>query len=183
MSREVTFIAKLPRRSIARAQRFEIVDDVMTQGTLYSVKPDDTVDHALQLLVQHRVTGLPVVDEQNKVIGVVSDFDLLALDTLGRTNEDKALFPSADQTWQAFKEVKKLVAKSAGKKVKDVMTAQPITARKGQDLEEAVRLLLTKKIHRLPVVDSEGRLAGVLSRGNVVKAALAARKAVMEASA
>jgi hypothetical protein len=49
-------------------------------------------------------------------VGVVSDFDLLALDALGKTNDDFALFPQPTETWQAFKSLKALVAKSAGKK-------------------------------------------------------------------
>lgn len=52
--------------------------------------------------MQHRITGLPVVNDKNVVVGVVSDFDLLALDALGRVNESKgsSLFPEAEQTWQ-----------------------------------------------------------------------------------
>lgn len=152
----------------------------MSSGALFTCSPDDTVDAALEQLVAHRVTGLPVVDPSSgKVVGVVSDYDLLALDTLGRVtgSEDKALFPAPDQTWQAFKEVKTLLAKSSGKKVRDVMTASPITVFPGADLDSAAALLLRKRVHRLPVVDEQtGKLVGVLSRGNLVKAALAIRK-------
>ncbi|GIL95813.1 hypothetical protein Vretimale_1755 [Volvox reticuliferus] len=103
-------------RAKASIETANLVKDVMTSGKLFSCGPDDTVDSALELLVQHRITGLPVVDGDNRVVGVVSDFDLLALDAVGRVNEDQNLFPSADQSWQAFKEVKKMLAKSAGKK-------------------------------------------------------------------
>lgn len=152
----------------------------MTGGNIYSCRPEDTVDAALEMLVQHRITGLPVVDTSSRVVGVVSDYDLLALDQLGQTKDDRQLFPQADETWQAFKEVKRLLAKSSGKKVKDVMTATPITVRPETGLDEAATLLLSKKIHRLPVVDAEGKLVGVLSRGNLVKAALAVRKAAAQ---
>ncbi len=49
-------------------------------------------------------------------VGVVSDFDLLALDKLGKVADDTLMFPTADDTWQAFKEVKTLLAKTSGKK-------------------------------------------------------------------
>jgi len=159
---------------------YETVADAMTGGNIYSCQPEDTVDAALEMLVQHRITGLPVVDNSSRVVGVVSDYDLLALDQLGKTKDDRQLFPQADETWQAFKEVKRLLAKSSGKKVKDVMTATPITVRPETGLDEAATLLLSKKIHRLPVVDAEGKLIGVLSRGNLVKAALAVRKAAAQ---
>ncbi|GLC44307.1 hypothetical protein PLESTB_000763800 [Pleodorina starrii] len=164
-------------RAKAPLETAHLVSDVMTSGRLFSCGPDDTVDAALELLVQHRITGLPVVDAENRVVGVVSDFDLLALDAVGRVNEDQNLFPSADQSWQAFKEVKKMLAKSAGKKIKDVMTSNPITVRPETNLENATNILIVKKIRRLPVVDADGKLVGLISRGNIVKAALAARKA------
>ncbi|GIL59366.1 hypothetical protein Vafri_14249, partial [Volvox africanus] len=126
-------------RAKASVETAHLVKDVMTSGKLFSCGPEDTVDSALELLVQHRITGLPVVDAENRVVGVVSDFDLLALDAVGRVNEDQNLFPSADQSWQAFKEVKKMLAKSAGKKIKDVMTVQPITVRPETNLEDATK--------------------------------------------
>ncbi|GAX78996.1 hypothetical protein CEUSTIGMA_g6436.t1 [Chlamydomonas eustigma] len=137
--------------------------------------PEDSLDHALELLVQHRVTGLPVIDSQGKVVGVVSDFDLLALDTFGRTNATE-LFPETDQTWQAFKQVKSVLAKGTGKIVSDVMTEEPIVVTPDTNINDATSILLHKKIRRLPVVDSEGRLIGLLSRRDIIKAALEVRK-------
>eukprot|EP00882_Tetradesmus_deserticola_P001227 GHRQ01001326.1.p1 GENE.GHRQ01001326.1~~GHRQ01001326.1.p1 ORF type:complete len:216 (+),score=73.39 GHRQ01001326.1:164-811(+) len=169
-----------PPSPLYEAKNYDTVADAMTATALYSCKPDDTVDAALEMLVQHRITGLPVVDASGTVVGVVSDYDLLALDKLGSVKNDKQLFPAADETWQAFKEVKRLLAKSSGRKVADVMTATPITVHPETDLDEAATLLLSKKIHRLPVVDAQGKLVGVLSRGNLVKAALAVRKAASQ---
>ncbi|PNW79198.1 hypothetical protein CHLRE_09g405800v5 [Chlamydomonas reinhardtii] len=174
------------RRVVPRAASTELslstVKDVMSSGTLYSVSPEDTVDAALEILVNNRITGLPVLDTEGRVVGVVSDFDLLALDAVGRVNDDNMLFPSAEQSWQAFKEVKKMLAKTAGKKIKDVMTPKPITVRPETNLNDATSILISKKIRRLPVVDEHGKLVGLISRGNIVKAALAARKAAAASS-
>jgi CBS domain-containing protein len=156
-------------------QAFETVGDVMTQGKLWYCTKHDSVETALELLVENRITGLPVVDNCMKVVGVVSDFDLLALDTFGKQN-DNDLFPSPDVTWKAFQEVRSLIGKSKGTKVGDVMTKSPICVTAESPLEDAAMLLLKKKIHRLPVVDGEGKLVGLISRGNVIKAALQSRK-------
>ena len=176
-----------PEQQQTNKQSLETVADVMTSGSLFTCSPDDTVDAALEQLVAHRITGLPVVDPADgKVVGVVSDYDLLALDTLGRVpaQDDRSMFPAPDQSWQAFKEVKTLLAKSGGKRVRDVMTASPVTVAPGDDLDRAAALLLRKRVHRLPVVDAAtGRLVGVLSRGNLVKAALAIRKEAAAAAA
>lgn len=154
---------------------YNTVNDAMTSGRIIACSGEDSIETALEMLVEYRITGLPVIDANGHVVGVVSDYDLLALDALGRTT-DEELFPTADQTWQAFKEVKTLLAKAAGKRVKDVMTSSPITVTPSTNINEAARILLSKKIRRLPVVDDDGKLVGVLSRGNLVKAALFQRK-------
>ena len=151
----------------------------MTSSLLITTSPDSSVDDALELLVKHSVSGLPVVDGSNKVVGIVSDFDLLALETFGRTQKPKeSLFPEPEQTWKAFKQVQKVLSKGTGKKVADVMTAKPIVVRPETGIDEATTILLTKKIRRLPVVDDEGKLLGAISRRDIVKAALDVRKSL-----
>lgn len=140
---------------------------------LFVVKTSTTIDEALNLLVQNRITGLPVVDEGGKLIGVVSDFDLLALDAIsGKRESGSSLFPEAGSSWKAFKELQKLISKTQGKTVGEVMTPSPIVVRSMTNLEDAARLLLETKYRRLPVVDDAGRLIGLLTRGNVIRAAL-----------
>lgn len=149
----------------------------MTSSLLITTSPDSSVDEALELLVTHRVSGLPVVDGNNVCVGIVSDFDLLALETFGKTQRPKeTLFPETDQTWKAFNHVKQVLSKGTGKKVSDVMTAKPIVVRPETSVDDATSILLTKKIRRLPVVDNEGRLLGAISRRDIVKAALVVRK-------
>ncbi|KAJ9170660.1 hypothetical protein P3X46_018752 [Hevea brasiliensis] len=150
------------------------VGDFMTRKEdLRVVKPTTTVDEALQTLVEHRITGFPVIDDDWKLVGLVSDYDLLALDSVsggGRT--DNSMFPEVDSTWKTFNEVQKLLSKTNGKVVGDLMTPAPVVVRETTNLEDAARLLLETKYRRLPVVDSEGKLVGLITRGNVVRAAL-----------
>lgn len=67
-------------------------------------------------------------------------------------------------------------------RVSDVMTADPLVVRPETNIEAAARILLQKKVRRLPVVDETGRLIGMFTRGDVIKAALRARKAALEKS-
>lgn len=153
------------------------VGDFMTTN-LISVTPSTSLERALELLVEHRITGFPVVDENGCLVGVVSDIDLLAIDALlGREEKPTTgLFPEADKSWKAFKELQKLLLKTKGKVVGDVMTPHPITVRASTNLDEAARFLLGSQFRRLPVLDKEGKLVGLLTRGNVVRAALQMRK-------
>ncbi|KAE8668117.1 CBS domain-containing protein CBSX1 [Hibiscus syriacus] len=108
-----------------------------------------SVDEALEALVERRVTGFPVIDDDWNLVGVVSDYDLLALDSISEIDEQKH-----------------------GKVVGDLMTPSPLVVRETTNLEDAARLLLETKYRRLPVVDGDGKLVGIITRGNVVRAAL-----------
>lgn len=150
------------------------VGDFMTRKEdLYVLKTTTTVDEALEALVEKRVTGFPVIDDDWKLIGVVSDYDLLALDSIsGGTQSDTNLFPDVDSSWKAFNKIQKLLSKTNGKVVGDLMTPAPLTVMETTNLEDAARLLLETKYRRLPVVDSDGKLVGIITRGNIVRAAL-----------
>ncbi|KAJ4714832.1 CBS domain-containing protein CBSX1, chloroplastic [Melia azedarach] len=187
------------------------VGDFMTRKEdLHVVKPTTTVDEALEILVERRITGFPVIDDDWKlrklqvlaaqgdfgwgfckgsvasdqenntgfnvfivVVGLVSDYDLLALDSIsGGGRAENSMFPEVDSTWKTFNEVQKLLSKTNGKVVGDLMTPAPVVVRETTNLEDAARLLLETKYRRLPVVDADGKLVGIITRGNVVRAAL-----------
>eukprot|EP00475_Leptophrys_vorax_P016180 TRINITY_DN22638_c0_g1_i1.p1 TRINITY_DN22638_c0_g1~~TRINITY_DN22638_c0_g1_i1.p1 ORF type:complete len:251 (+),score=29.90 TRINITY_DN22638_c0_g1_i1:170-922(+) len=154
------------------------VGDCMTKGTIYVVKVNTTVDEALEKLVKYRISGMPVVDDDGKVVGVVSDYDLLALDSIsGKKKSSEGIFPEAGSSWKAFKEIQILLLKNTGSVVGDVMTPNPLCCRSITNIEDAVRVLIQSKFHRLPVVDENGKLIGLLTRGNVVRAALMMKRA------
>lgn len=150
------------------------VGDFMTKrDQLKVVKPSTTLDEALECLVDNRITGFPVVDDDWKLVGVVSDYDLLALDSIsGTASADTSMFPEVDSSWKVFNELQKLLSKTNGRVVADVMTQAPVVVHETTNLEDAAKLLLETRYRRLPVVDSEGKLVGIITRGNVVRAAL-----------
>ncbi|KAL1557946.1 CBS domain-containing protein cbsx2, chloroplastic [Salvia divinorum] len=157
----------------ARERTYNVGEFMTRKEQLHVVRPTTTVDEALDTLVEKRVTGFPVVDDNWKLVGVVSDYDLLALDSIsGGGEQDTNLFPVVDSTWKTFNEVQKLLSKTNGKVVGDVMTPSPLVVRESSNLEDAARLLLKTKYRRLPVVDVEGKLIGIITRGDVVRAAL-----------
>ncbi|XP_015066062.1 CBS domain-containing protein CBSX1, chloroplastic-like isoform X1 [Solanum pennellii] len=173
------------------------VGDFMTRKEeLHVVKPTTSVDEALEALVEHRITGFPVIDDNWKLVssdlqslpsmcettylkvGLVSDYDLLALDSVSGTGTaDAGIFPEVDSNWKTFNEVQKLLGKTKGKVVGDLMTPAPLVVRESTNLEDAARLLLKTKYRRLPVVDGKGKLVGIITRGNVVRAALQIKRA------
>ncbi|XP_062193732.1 CBS domain-containing protein CBSX1, chloroplastic-like [Phragmites australis] len=159
------------------------VGDFMTKReNLHVVKPTTSVDEALELLVQHRISGFPVIDDDWKLVGVVSDYDLLALDSMpgGLADTNTSMFPDVDSTWKTFREIQRLLSKTNGKVIGDVMTSSPLVVRENTNLDAATRLLLETKYRRLPIVDSMGKLVGMITRGNIVRAALKIKKKAEE---
>ncbi|KAI0492540.1 hypothetical protein KFK09_026813 [Dendrobium nobile] len=150
------------------------IGDFMTKKEdLIIVKPSTSVDEALEKLVEHRITGFPVIDDDWTLVGVVSDYDLLALKSISGPI-DNLFFITIILT---FNEIQKLSSKTNGKTVGELMTPAPLVVRETSNLEAAARLLLETKYRRLPVVDVAGKLIGIITRGNVVRAALQLRNA------
>ncbi|KAK7400768.1 hypothetical protein VNO78_12074 [Psophocarpus tetragonolobus] len=164
--------------SVPRGNGTYTVADFMTKKQdLHVVKTTTTVDEALEALVSYRISGLPVIDEDWNLVGVVSDYDLLAIDSIsGVPQSDSNLFPAVDSTWKTFNEIQKLLSKTNGQVVGDLMTPTPLVVHESTSLEEAARLILETKYRRLPVVDDNGKLVGLITRGNIVKAALLSKR-------
>lgn len=165
--------ALVPNSAQSNSDSYTVGDFMTKKEDLFVVRPSTPVDEALEKLVEYRITGFPVIDDDWKLVGVVSDYDLLALDSIsgpGRT--DISMFPEVNSTWKTFNEIQKLLSKTNGKIVGEVMTSAPLVVRETTNLEDAARLLLETKFRRLPVVDGTGKLVGIITRGNVVRAAL-----------
>ena len=110
------------------------VRDVMTTRVI-TVKEGQTRQQAAQLLSQHRISGLPVVNEDSTVVGVVTEFDVIGKE---------------------------------GNTVGDIMSRSIISVTPDTDLEEARRILVLERIKRLVVLE-QGKLAGIVSRADLVK--------------
>jgi CBS domain-containing protein len=128
------------------------VSDVMTSPVV-SVSPATTVRTALRLLDEHKVTSLPVVDVYGKVVGVVSEADLVRESVLPDQR--------SHMIWQ------ELPQHPPAKCVADVMTKHPVTVHAGDDLANAVELLTTTAVKSLPVLEGS-HLVGMVSRRDVV---------------
>lgn len=117
----------------------------------------------------------PPPPTNQKQIGVVSDFDLLSLDIPDVA--PNGIFPAPGGDWASFFSAQVAASKGAAASVRDVMTAEPLVVRGGDAADAAARTLLARKVRRLPVVDDAGKLIGLFSRSDVLKAAWEARTA------
>ena len=137
-----------------------MVRDVMTQPVV-AVRRDASFKEMAARLRECRVSAFPVIDENRRVIGVVSEADLLAKEALAG---EHAGIPAAITGILHHKDHKKAEGLSAG----DLMTHPAVTARPEDTVEHAARLMYTLQVKRLPVVDAGGYLVGIVSRADLL---------------
>ncbi|MFF6999739.1 CBS domain-containing protein [Streptomyces sp. NPDC008313] len=127
------------------------VGDLMTP-TAVSVRPGTPFKEIAHVLDEYDITAVPVVDEQDRPVGVVSEADLL----------------------------RKQTAVGRGNTAEDLMTSPAVTAGPEWDAVRAARTMERHAVKRLPVVDGEGRLIGVVSRSDLVRLFLRRDRAIQE---
>lgn len=137
------------------------VNDVMTKKVI-TIRQDADLHEAARILSENRISGMPVVDDRNHVVGVISEADILMLAGMKKGHTFKDIVRSI--LGEA------VPARKSGNNVKDVMSVPPITSRADGDIAGAAKVLDEKGIKRLPVIDAEGNLIGILSRADIVRA-------------
>jgi CBS domain-containing protein len=143
------------------------VDEIMTK-TVETIRFDATICEAITKLVQHRISGLPVVDSVGKLVGMVTEGDLLRRVELGTAHEHRewpGLFGGRDR---AVREEAKDYVRDHTKRVSDIMTRDPVSVHESTPLSDAVVLMEQHGIRRVPVV-TLGGLVGILSRSDLVR--------------
>jgi CBS domain-containing protein len=133
------------------------VNDVMTT-TVVAVKKGASFKELAALLRKYRVSAFPVLDDDQKVIGVVSEADLLVKEAL---NADRG-GPIAALVHH--KELEKADGLTAG----DLMTSNVVTVKPDDTVEQAAQLMYHLQVKRLPVVDGGGHLVGIVSRADLL---------------
>ena len=136
------------------------VKDVMSTEVV-AVRRGASYKEMAASLRQYRVSAFPVVDDHGKVIGVVSEADLLAKEALA---DGQAGIPGAITGLLHHKQHEKADAVTAG----DLMTHPAVTVRPGDTVELAARMMYTLQVKRLPVVDAGGYLIGIVSRSDLL---------------
>lgn len=149
---------KVKHRLIPRQLK---VRDVMTPSPKRT-KPDASLDQVLDVLLKSDFTGLPVVDDKQRPIGIITDGDLLYRAGIPIRVRLLAEFDKDD-----VQTVKRGVSHRLAK---EIMTAPVVAVEQDQFLFEAVEIMLKRGLRRLPVVDAKGVLVGILSRIDIFKA-------------
>jgi len=142
--------------------------DVMTTNVI-TVDPDTSVQALATLLSERGISGVPVVDRDNRLIGIVTEGDLLHRAETGTERRTERRRSRWLDTIGSDQEAARDYVKAHGRIVREIMTRDVISVSDTTDLADVATLLETKRIKRVPVLH-DGKLIGIVSRANLVRA-------------
>jgi CBS domain-containing protein len=145
-------MTNLPRR--------RTVSDVMT-SRVHVARPQTPFKMLVQLIEDNKISAVPIVDDQGFPVGIVSESDLLLKERRQELeSESSRLHPLRRREQRA---------KSVGVVASEIMTVPPITVRSDTTLPQAARLMQERNVRRLVVVDGRGKIAGIVSRSDLLQ--------------
>jgi CBS domain-containing protein len=148
--------------------------DVMTANVI-TVTPETSVQDLADLLSKHGISGVPVVDAANDLVGIVSEGDLLHRAETGTERRTQRRRVRWFDGLVSDNEIARDYLKSHGRLVRDVMTGDVVTVAETTELDEVAELLETRRVKRVPVV-RDGKVVGIISRANLVRALAMAKR-------
>ncbi|MBW3547563.1 MAG: CBS domain-containing protein [Actinobacteria bacterium] len=152
--------------------RSMLVRQVMTTDVL-TFSPDDGVQDATRLLIERGVDGAPVVDDEGRLVGMLSTGDLLVQETKLHYPTVISLFGAYLELPSSHRRFEEDLRRAVGATVGDVMHDEPVSCAEDDTLERAATLMHDYEVSRLPVV-SDGKVVGIVARGDILKAVMGA---------
>jgi len=143
-----------------------LAKDIMTKEVI-SVKSQDLVEDVIKILMEKNISGVPVVDDEERVIGIVTEGDLIY-------RSKKLRIPTFFSILDGYvflestKTIEKQLKKMVGYRVEDVMTTEVISVEDDQTVEAVATIMTKEKINRVPVI-KDNRLVGIISRRDIIR--------------
>src|SRR5947209_4917696 len=136
-----------------------------------SVTPEEGVQTLLKLMREHELPGMPVVDADHKLVGIVTESDLVMRDEQADLHLPHHIDLLGGVIFlESMKHYEERLRRGLASTVADMMTPDPISVSPQASVHEAGRVIAERKHNRLPVVDDDGRLVGVVTRVEVLSA-------------
>lgn len=140
-----------------------IAKDIMTKKVI-TIGKNATLLELVKLLIKNKISGVPVIDEENNLVGVVTENDIIV---------KKSSLPFPLSFSFAFLDKYESYTKSTKEfldtKVEEVMSVDIKTVRKDMTVSKVVNIMLNNNINRLPVLDDDNKLIGIITRADVMK--------------
>lgn len=141
--------------------------DIMTTNVVVANR-DDSISDVAKILIEQKVGGLPVVDGDNKVVGIISETDIIKKEKYIEAPQ----FINLLQGMIFLEDMKKLegdIKKVAAYKVKDLMSTDIAKVHEDDIFDDIANIMIKKSINRVPVVDKDNKLKGIVCRYDIIK--------------
>lgn len=146
------------QHAIDRLMNFTRAKEIMTENVV-SVKKDTSLLEIAEIMADHEISGLPIVDEKRKVIGIISEKDFLSLMGAKSSMEIIARF---------LKKKGDIPEPTVEQRAEDIMTFPALTVNEDTSISEITKIFTEKNINRVPVINSEGKIVGIISRADAL---------------
>jgi CBS domain-containing protein len=140
------------------------VKDIMTRNVI-SVEANEPVLKAAQLMLQNRISGLPVIDKKGELVGIVTEGDFLRRSEIGTQRRRPKWLEFIVGPGRLADEY----VHASGRKVEEIMTPDPFSVTENDSLETVVEVMERRRVKRLPVMRG-GQMVGIVSRANLMHA-------------
>jgi len=141
--------------------------DIMTKNVI-TIKKDTSIGELSELLVKNKISGVPVVDEEERIIGIVTEADIIVKDTDLHFPRYFKLLDGIIYL-ESLNKFKSNLQKHIATKVEDIMTVKVKTISPDTTVNDIADIMLDMKINRLPVVDDDNKVIGIVTRADIVK--------------
>lgn len=145
----------------------KIVADLMSSNVI-TLHPETSLNEAIQVFVTHKITGVPVVDQSDKLVGILSETDLMWRETGVPTPAHIMFLDSVIYLENPLRYEKEL-HKALGQTVGEVMTHDVVTITPNRTIKEAAKIMYDKHVRRLPVIDQSKVVIGIITRSDIVR--------------
>ena len=146
----------------------KIAKDIMTTDVIVANRSDSIVSIA-KLLIKEKIGGMPVVDEDSKVVGIISETDIMK-------KEKYVEAPQVLNILQGllflddFKQMETDMKRIAAYKVEDLMSTEIVTVNEKDNFDDVANVMIKKSVNRVPVVDDMNILKGIICRYDIIRA-------------
>ena len=140
-----------------------LAKDIMTKKVV-TVGKDTTLTELAKLLMKNKISGVPVIDEEKRLVGIVSEADIIV---------EKSSLPFPLSFSFAFLDKCESYTKNTKDflniRVEEIMSADVKTAREDMTVSKVVNIMINNNINRLPVINSDNKLVGIITRADIMK--------------
>lgn len=133
-----------------------------------TVRDNDNIQEVANVLLENKISGVPVVDEGHRVVGIITEGDLIYQAKKFKIPAFVEILGGVfyfEQPWKIEKDLRKMVATRAV----DIMSSNIIKVEEDTPVEEIATIMVEKQVNRVPVVNREGKLVGIISRQDLIR--------------